>query len=81
MIKKCKKYKNMRINRLASIEKWILEECYCNVCNQNTYLNGVLQSIQIQKEANIQLNELTLTSKMIVKIQMEIVKKCLLDTI
>jgi hypothetical protein len=77
----CKKFKKININEIKSIEKWILDDCYCNICNNDTYINDMLRSIKIKKENNFQLEELTLTSKMIIKIQTEIVKKHLLETI
>lgn len=77
----CKKFKRIDTNKIESIEKWILDDCYCNVCNKDNYITSILQSIKIKKEDNVQLEELTLTSKMIIKIQMEIVKKHLLETI
>ena len=77
----CKKFKRIDTNKIESIEKWILDECNCNVCNKDNYITSILQSIKIKKEDNVQLEELTLTSKMIIKIQMEIVKKYLLETI
>ena len=77
----CKKFKRIDTNKIKSIEKWILNECNCNVCNKDNYITSILQSIKIKKEDNVQLEELTLTSKMIIKIQMEIVKKHLLETI
>ena len=77
----CKKYKNVKMNYIESIEKWILDECNCNICKKDNYLTGLLQSITIKKENTMQLNELTLTSKMIIKIQTEIMKKHVLDTI
>lgn len=77
----CKKFKRIDTNKIKSIEKWILEDCNCNICNKDNYITDILQSIKIKKEDNIQLEELTLTSKMIIKIQMEIVKKHLLETI
>ena len=77
----CKKFKRIDTNKIESIEKWILDDCNCNVCNKDNYITSILQSIKIKKEDNVQLEELTLTSKMIIKIQMEIVKKHLLETI
>lgn len=77
----CKKYKNININNIQSIEKWILDDCKCNVCKKDNYLPELLQSITIKKENTIQLSELTLTSKMIIKIQTEIMKKHLSDTL
>ena len=77
----CKKLKRIDTNKIKSIEKWILDECNCNVCNKDNYITSILRSIKIKKEDNVQLEELTLTSKMIIKIQMEIVKKHLLETI
>lgn len=77
----CKNFKRIDTNKIKSIEKWILEDCNCNVCNKTNYITSILQSIKIKKENNVQLDELTLTSKMIIKIQMEIVKKHLLETI
>ena len=77
----CKKFKRIDTNKIKSIEKWILDDCNCNICNKDNYITGILQSIKIKKEDNVQLEELTLTSKMIIKIQMEIVKKHLLETI
>ena len=79
----CKKFKRIDTNKIESIEKWILDDCNCNcnVCYKDNYITHILQSIKIKKEDNIQLEELTLTSKMIIKIQMEIVKKYLLETI
>ena len=77
----CKKFKKIHINKIESIEKWILNNCHCGVCNKDDYITELLQSIKIKKEGNIQLEELTLTSKMIIKIQTEIVKKYLLETL
>ena len=77
----CNKFKRIDTNKIKSIEKWILDECNCNVCNKDNYITSILRSIKIKKEDNVQLEELTLTSKMIIKIQMEIVKKHLLETI
>ena len=77
----CKKFKRIDTNKIESIEKWILDDCNCNVCNKDNYITSILQSIKIKKEDNVQLEELTLTSKMIIKIQMEIVKTHLLETI
>lgn len=77
----CKKFKKINTNDIKSIEKWILDDCYCNTCNNDKYIKNMLQSIKIKKENNLQLEELTLTSKMIIKIQTEIVKKHLLETI
>jgi len=77
----CKKFKRIDTNKIKSIENWILDDCNCNVCNKDNYITSILQSIKIKKEDNVQLEELTLTSKMIIKIQMEIVKKHLLETI
>jgi hypothetical protein len=77
----CKKYKNVKMNNIESIEKWILDECNCNICKKDNYITKLLQSTTIKKENTIQLNELTLTSKMIIKIQTELMKKHLLDTI
>ena len=45
------------------------------------HIKNIIPNIKIQKESNIQLNELTLTSKMIIKIQTEIVKKNMLNII
>lgn len=77
----CKNFKRIDTNKIESIEKWVLDDCNCNVCNKYNYITSILQSIKIKKEDNVQLEELTLTSKMIIKIQMEIVKKYLLVTI
>jgi hypothetical protein len=77
----CKKFKKININRIESIEKWILDDCHCGACNKDEYITKLLQSIKIKKEDNIQLEELTLTSKMIIKIQTEITKKHLLETL
>ena len=77
----CKKFKRIDTNKIKSIEKWILDDCNCNICNKDNYITDILQSIKIKKKDNVQLEELTLTSKMIIKIQMEIVKKHLLETI
>jgi hypothetical protein len=48
-------------------------------CNKNTYLDRMLESIKLNREDMIQLDELTLTGKMIIKIKMEIVKKKMID--
>jgi hypothetical protein len=77
----CKKFKKTHINKIESVEKWILDDCHCSVCHKDDYITELLQSIKIKKEDNIQLEELTLTSKMIIKIQTEIVKKYLLETL
>lgn len=77
----CKKFKRIDTNKIESIEKWILDDCHCGSCNKDEYITKLLQSIKIKKEDNIQLEELTLTSKMIIKIQTEITKKHLLETL
>ena len=77
----CKKKKNINLNNIESIEKWILDDCNCTYCNGNQYITNMLQSIKIKKENTIQLDELILTGKMIIKIKMEIVKKQLMETL
>ena len=77
----CKKKKNINLNYIESIEKWILDDCNCTYCNRNLYITNTLQSIKIKKENTIQLDELILTGKMIIKIKMEIVKKQLMETL
>ena len=75
----CKQNKNINTGKIEKIEKWILDDCKCSQCKYDSYMKNIVSDIKIKKEANIQLNELTLTSKMIIKIQMEIVKKHLLN--
>ena len=76
----CKKNKKCDLNKIQHIEKWILDNCNCNRCRQNSIKN-IMSDIKIKKEQNIQLNELTLTSKMIIKIQIEIAKKFILNSL
>lgn len=75
----CNKRKLSTFNNIESIEKWIFNECNCVNCNKNTYLDRMLESIKLNREDMIQLDELTLTGKMIIKIKMEIVKKKMID--
>lgn len=75
----CNKYKLCTFNNIESMEKWVFNECNCVNCNKNTYLHKLLQSIKINREGMIQLDELKLTGKMIIKIKMEIVKQKLID--
>ena len=73
----CNKRKLSIFNNIESMEKWIFNECNCVNCvncNKNTYLYCLLNSIKINREDMIKLDELTLTGKMIIKIKMEIVK-------
>ena len=72
--------KNINTTNIHEIENWILNDCICNICKKN-HIKNIIPDIKIQKESNIQFNELTLTSKMIIKIQTEIVKKYMLDII
>jgi hypothetical protein len=72
--------KNMNLINIESIEKMVLDDCNCKNCSMSGYLKSVLSSIKTKKEDTIQLDELTLTGKMIIKIKMEIVKKHLLET-
>ena len=74
----CKKNKNIDLAKIYKIEKWILDKCSCNNC-QNINIKNIISDIKIHKEQDIQLSELTLTSKMIIKIQTEIAKKYILD--
>ena len=64
----CQKRKNINLNDIEHIEKWILEDCNCVNCDKNSYITNVLQSIKIKREDTIQLDELKLTGKMIIKI-------------
>lgn len=75
----CNKCKLSTFNNIESIEKWIFNECNCVNCNKNTYLDRMLESIKLNREDMIQLDELTLTGKMIIKIKMEIVKQKIID--
>jgi hypothetical protein len=75
----CNKRKLSIFNNIESMEKWVFNECNCINCNKHTYFSRLLQSININREYMIQLDELTLTGKMIIKIKMEIVKQKLID--
>ena len=79
MTSHCNKRKLSTFNNIESIEKWIFNECNCVNCNKNTYLDRMLESIKLNREDMIQLDELTLTGKMIIKIKMEIVKRKMID--
>ena len=79
MKKNCKN-KNINTTNIREMENWILNDCTCNICKKD-HIKNIIPNIKIQKESNIQLNELTLTSKMIIKIQTEIVKKNMLNII
>ena len=48
----CKKFKRIDTNKIESIEKWILDDCNCNVCNKDNYITSILRSIKIKKEDN-----------------------------
>tara|TARA_Y100000389_G_C17066784_1_gene319983 strand:- start:118 stop:363 length:246 start_codon:yes stop_codon:yes gene_type:complete len=74
----CKKNKNIDTTQIYKIERWILNDCSCNKC-KNITIENIISDIKIHKEPNIQLSELMLTSKMIIKIQTEIAKKHILD--
>ena len=79
MTNHCRKMKNMNLLNIDSIEKFVLDDCNCKNCSSNVYLKSVLNSIKTKKEDTLQLDELTLTGKMIIKIKMEIIKKHLLE--
>ena len=81
MVNNCRKIKTMDLMNMDSIEKFVLDDCNCKNCSSNVYLKSVLNSIKTKKEDTIQLDELTLTGKMIIKIKMEIVKRHLLETL
>ncbi len=78
MKKFCKINNNTDTTKIYKIEKWILNNCSCGHC-KHIAIKNIISDIKIHKEPIIQLNELTLTSKMIIKIQTEIVKKNILD--
>ena len=81
MTDNCRKIKNMNLENIDSIEKFVLDDCNCKNCSMSRYIKSVLCSIKTKREDTIQLDELTLTGKMIIKIKMEIVKKHLLETL
>jgi len=81
MTNNCRKMKNVNFINIESIEKMVLDDCNCKNCSMNVYITSVLNSIKTKKEDTIQLDELTLTGKMIIKIKMEIIKKHLLETL
>ena len=78
MKKNNKKNKHIDTSTIGNIEKWILNDYSYEHC-QHRIIKNIISDIKIHKERNMQLTELTLTSKMIIKIQTEIAKKYILD--
>ena len=80
MSSNCIKLKNNTLQSMSGLEKWLLKSCNCSKClKEHTDLDKIIYNIMINKHPKISHNNLTLTSKMIIKIQVELAKKHILD--
>lgn len=71
----CGSKKKVNSNYYEHIEKWLFKECDCDNCLQiseklNKYISG-FQLLKLGKNTNEKIN---LTSKTIIKIQIELIK-------
>lgn len=76
------KHKNkiLNIQNLAQIEKWILDDSFTDICNTKI-VKQFISNAKIKKEQKLNVNSVTITSKMIIKIQCEIIKRYILNHI
>jgi hypothetical protein len=64
------------MSSLNLIEKWIINDCNCKECIEKTKnLKRDISKIKIKRHPKSLQHNLLLTSKMIIKIQLEITKK------
>ena len=80
MTKNKNKNKNLDIKTLAQIEKWVLDDSYTDIYNTKI-VRQFISNAKIKKEQKLNVNSVTITSKMIIKIQCEIIKRYILNHI
>ena len=76
------KHKNkiLNIQTLAQIEKWVLDDSFTDIYNTKI-VKQFISNAKIKKEQKLNVNSVTITSKMIIKIQCEIIKRYILNHI
>lgn len=80
MTKNKNKNKNLDIKTLAQIEKWVLDDSSTDIYNTKI-VKQFISNAKIKKEQKLNVNSVTITSKMIIKIQCEIIKRYILNHI
>lgn len=79
MFSKCKKFNQLSCDSIIQIEKWVCKNCVCEEClSASNKLDTHINSITIQRHPTFIHNNLFLTSKMLIKINLEIIKKQIL---
>jgi hypothetical protein len=77
---KCLKLNKINLCDLLSIENWINKQCNCSECVKiNQIYKEKISKYIIKRYPKSVCNNLSLTSKMIIKIQLEIAKVKLLE--
>ena len=81
MYVKCCKMDNLSCDSIVKIEKWINKHCMCTEC-QSAFnnLNKHIRNITIERHPKFTYNNLFLTSKMLIKIDLEITKQKILKS-
>ena len=81
MYTKCTRLPKISFNSIANIEKWIHKSCNCHECQAaDVNLEEYISNVTITRHPKLTHQTLLLTSKMIIKIQLEITKQVLLQS-
>ena len=81
MYSKCQRLSNLSLNSISSIEKWVNTICTCQHCQETSHhLENIIANTTITRHSKFIHNNLLLTNKMIIKINIEIEKQKLLNS-
>lgn len=81
MYTKCVRLSKLNCGSLNNIEKWLQTQCTCNSCQiTDMYLEDRVGNTTITRHPKLTHHNLLLTSKMIIKIKLEIEKQTLLQS-
>ena len=81
MYSKCQRLSNLSLNSISSIEKWVNTTCTCHHCQETIHnLENSIENTTITRHSKFIHNNLLLTNKMIIKINLEIEKQKLLNS-
>lgn len=80
MYSNCSRLSKLPLNTISSIEKWLEKKCTCHNCQEAIQnLENRVSNTTITRQSKFIHNNLLLTSKMIIKIKLEIEKQKLLN--
>jgi len=80
MYSKCQRLSKLSFNSFSGIEKWLDKKCTCQNCQEASLnLENRAANTTITRHSKFTHNNLLLTSKMILKIKLEIEKQKLLN--